>query len=270
MYTSITHPIILAAVLFATAPISRAQSDSNEFSWPEGRQAAVSLTFDDGRASQVEVGTQLFNEHDVNVTFYVMPSSVEENIAGWKEAAAAGHEIGNHSMTHPCTGNFSWSRDDALETYTLDQMRTQLQKANRRIEELLGVTPESFAYPCGQKFVGRGEETKSYVPVVADLFTSGRGWLDEGPNDPAFCDFAQLTGMSMDASDFDEIKPLLEEARETGRWLVLAGHDIGHEGSQTTRVAMLEKLISYAQKPDNGIWLAPVGRIAKYVMEQRE
>jgi peptidoglycan/xylan/chitin deacetylase (PgdA/CDA1 family) len=270
MHTSILYPIILVVLLLAVAPTIRAQSGSDDFSWPEGKQAAVSLTFDDGRASQVKTGTPLFNEHDVDVTFYVVPPSVEENLAGWKEAVAAGHEIGNHSMSHPCTGNFSWSRDNALETYTLDRMRTQLQRANDRIEELLGVRPESFAYPCGQTFVGRGEDTKSYVPLVAELFASGRGWLDEGPNDPMFCDLAQLTGMSMDASDFDEIKPLLEEARESGRWLVLAGHDIGQEGSQTTRVGMLEKLMAHAQNPDNRIWLAPVGTIAEYVKEQRD
>ncbi|MBA2563643.1 MAG: hypothetical protein H0V14_12200 [Chitinophagaceae bacterium] len=34
-----------------------AQQDSAVFAWPEGKQAAVSLSFDDARMSQVDVGT---------------------------------------------------------------------------------------------------------------------------------------------------------------------------------------------------------------------
>jgi len=58
-------------------------------------------------------------------------------------------------------------------------MRAQLMEANKNIESLLGVKSEVFAYPCGNTFVGRGRDTKSYVPVVAELFLLGRGWLDE-------------------------------------------------------------------------------------------
>jgi peptidoglycan-N-acetylglucosamine deacetylase len=102
------------------------------------------------------------------------------------------------------------------------------------------------------------------------VFASGRGWLDEGPNDPGFCDMAQLTGMEMDGKDFEQILPLLQQARKTGKWVVLAGHEMGESGPQTTRLAMLRQLIAYAQDPANGIWLAPVGTVAKYVQQQQQ
>jgi len=47
--------------------------------------------------------------------------------------------------------------------------------------------------------------------------------------------------------------------------LVLAGHEMGASGNQTTRLSMLKKLIEYAQNPANGIWIAPVGTVAKYI-----
>jgi ABC-type Mn2+/Zn2+ transport system ATPase subunit len=78
---------------------------------------------------------------------------------------------------------------------------------------------------------------------------------------------AQLTGMEMDGKDFEEILSLINQVKESGQWLVLAGHEIGTEGRQTTRTAMLEKLIQYALNPENGIWLAPAGTIAKYINE---
>ena len=148
-------------------------------------------------------------------------------------------------------------------------MQRELSDANRRIKELLGVTPESFAYPCGQTFVGRGSETRSYVPIAARLFVSARGWLDEAPNDPMYVDFAQLTGIESDGKDFEQLLPIIETARKTGLWIVLAGHEMNKEGLQTTRLAMLEKLCAYAKDPANGVWIAPVGTVAQYVREQR-
>ncbi len=246
------------------------QQDKSTFSWPDGKQMAVSLTFDDARMSQVDVGTAVLNQYGVKATFVLVPSSVEKRLDGWKKAVADGHEMGNHTLFHPCSGNFAWSNEKALENYSLKQMKKELIDANNKIEELLGTKPTVFAYPCGSTFVGRGKNTKSYVPLIADLFLAGRGWLDEGPNDPAFCDFAQLTGMEMDGKDFDQILPLLENARKTGAWLVLAGHEMGESGEQTTRLKMLKKLMEYAQDPANKIWIAPMGTVAKYVQSQRK
>lgn len=260
---------LIILTVFLSAETLLAQQAESTFTWPEGKQIALSLSFDDARSSQVDAGTALLDQYGVKGTFYVVPNSVKQRLEGWKKAVASGHEIGNHSFNHPCTGNFPWSRQKAIENYTLKQMRNELILANKDIKELLGVEAEVFAYPCGQTYIGRGENTKSYVPVVSKLFLSGRGWLDEGPNAPQFCDLAQLTGMEMDGKDFDQILPLIENAKKSGAWLVLAGHEMGTSGSQTTRLSMLKKLIEYAQNPANGIWIAPVGTVAKYIKDKK-
>ena len=229
----------------------------------------MSLSFDDARPSQVDVGAAVLDRYGVKVTFFLVPASAEQRRAGWKKIAAAGHELGNHSLDHPCSGNFAWSRQKALEDYTLDKMRQQLVGANARLREMFGTTPETFAYPCGQTFVGRGRETRSYVPLVAETFLAGRGWLGESPNDPAFCDLAQVLGMEMDGKEFEQLLPLLEQTRKAGAWLVLAGHDIGEGGPQTTRVAMLDKLLPWLRDPANGFWAAPVGAVARHIEQQR-
>lgn len=261
--------LIMLATMMALSNVSFSQQSNTKFTWPAGKSVAVSLTFDDARTSQVEGGTSLLDQYGVKATFYVVPGQVKERLEGWKKATASKHEIGNHSLNHPCSGNFPWARSKALENYSLEQMRKELTEANKEIETLLGVKPQVFAYPCGQTFVGRGANTKSYVPIVAELFVTGRGWLDEGPNDPAFCDFAQLTGMEMDGKTFDEILPILKSAKKNQQWVVLAGHEMGEAGQQTTRLSMLKKLIEYAQDPANGIWLAPVGTVANYIKEHK-
>lgn len=264
---------VLRTVLFALVSLGTSITFAQEietFQWPNGKTMAVSLTWDDGRKSQVDVGTQILDQYGVKATFYVVPSMVEEALEGWLTAVSNGHEIGNHSLKHPCSGNFLWSRDNALEEYTLSQMRTELTKASKRIQELLGVMPSEFAYPCGQTFIGRGLNTMSYVPIISEQFSSGRTWLDETANDPAYCDLAQITGVEMDGKDIQHIKEFIEKAKEDGLWLILAGHDIGNKNTQTTEVKMLKKLLPYLTDPANKIWVAPVGEISAYIRTKRD
>jgi peptidoglycan/xylan/chitin deacetylase (PgdA/CDA1 family) len=161
-------------------------SVKSAFQWPEGKKMALSLSFDDARLSQPDIGIPLLDKYGVKATFYLSPGSMLERLDAWKNAVANGHDIGNHSVVHPCTGNFDWSRDKALEDYTLQMMDSELDSANRLIKKMLGVQAVSFAYPCGQTFVGRGANARSYIPVVAAMFETGRLWLSEGPNDPVF------------------------------------------------------------------------------------
>jgi peptidoglycan/xylan/chitin deacetylase (PgdA/CDA1 family) len=240
------------------------------FHWPNGKKAAVSLSFDDARLSQIDTGLALLKKEGVKVTFFVKPSGVEKRLAGWKQAVADGHEIGNHSLTHPCTGNYKFSRNNALENYNLAMMAQQLNGANEWIYKQLGVKPSTFAYPCGQKFVGRGVDVKSYVPLVADRFLAGRGYLDESGNDPLICDLAQAMGTGFDDMDFSRMKKIVDQAAQEGRWVIFVGHEIGKRGYQTTDTKAIETLCEYLKNPANGIWLGTVKEIATYIQRQRD
>ncbi len=180
---------------------------------------ALSLTFDDARLSQIDTGIPLLDKYGVKATFYISPASLLQRTDGWKKAVINGHDIGNHSVYHPCSGNFAWSRNKALEEYTLQKMKSELDSASRLINEVLGVQPVSFAYPCGQTFIGRGAGVQSYVPLIASMFESGRGWLNEAPNDPWFCDLAQLNASELDGKSFEQILKLIETAKTNGHWL---------------------------------------------------
>lgn len=243
---------------------------AGKFPWPEGKKAAISLTFDDARLSQVDTGLPIFDRYGVKATFYVSPDKLEQRLEGWKKAVRNGHEIGNHTMTHPCTGNYPAFRWKAIEDMTLDQMALEIDGASQAIEKLLGLKPASFAYPCGQAFVGRGKNAKSYVPLVADRFLTGRKWLSEGANDPAFCDLAQVLAMESDGKTFEQIKTLVDLVSEEGRWLILAGHEIGNEAYQTTLASALESLCRYAKEPANGLWIDTVGNIGCYILHVRK
>jgi peptidoglycan/xylan/chitin deacetylase (PgdA/CDA1 family) len=235
--------------------------------WPQNKCAALSITFDDSRVSQWENGIPILDEYGIKSTFYVMPHVVENHRDAWKSAAENGHEIGNHTITHPCSGNFSFSRHKALEDYTLARMEEELCGANEAIKVLLGIEPQTFAYPCGQTFVGRGESTQSYVPLAAKYFLAARGFNGESANDPAFCDLAQLIAIPADVSDFSFLKRHLDKTLEDGYWLILAAHDVGKE-RQSISTEVLRALGEYTKNHPE-LWTDTVANIAAHIKSQR-
>jgi len=247
----------------------QASRQPDRFAWPHGARAAVSLTFDDARPSQIDVGLPIFEKYGVRATFYVSPENIAQRLNGWKTALAAGHEIGNHTLTHPCTGNYPAFRERALEDMTLGLMAREIDGASDAIFRLLGVRPRTFAYPCGQTYVGRGRKTASFVPLVAERFLAGRKWLSEDSNDPAFCDLSQLLSSESDGKSFEEIKTLIDQTLAGGRWLILTGHEIGEGGYQATRAAMAEELCRLAKDPKIGLWVDTVANIADYIRKSR-
>jgi peptidoglycan/xylan/chitin deacetylase (PgdA/CDA1 family) len=245
-------------------------STPRDFAWPDGKRAAVSLSFDDARLSQVANGIPLLNTFGVKATFYASLRTLQERVPQWRAAVSQGHEIGNHTVNHPCSCNFGWGAPHVLEDYTLEEMERELLEASDRLEALVGTRPRTFAYPCGQKFVGRGEGVRSYVPLIARHFVAGRGFRDESCNEPACCDRAQLFGVDYDRMSFDEVRPWLETTAQRGGWLVFAGHDMGaNEQRQGVSVATLEETCRFLIDPANGFWVDTVAAIGAYVQRSR-
>jgi len=241
-------------------------STGSGFRWPNGARAAVSLSFDDTRPSQLDMGLPVFDAHGVKATFYASIESLLSRQADWKKAAGAGHEIGNHSLLHMCSGNFTWSRDRALEDYTEDRMETELKQASEIIKKWTGTTPVTFAYPCGQTFIGRGEACRSYVPVVARNFLAGRGFKSEFVNAPDFCDLAHLGGVDSDTFSVDQYLAWVNRALDEGGWIVFVGHDIREKSAfQVSLSGELDLLCRKLKDPGSGVWLDTVAAVAGWI-----
>src|SRR5207244_1212077 len=48
------------------------------FRWPDGKRAAVSLSFNDARVSQIDAGLALLNRQHVKVTFFVQAENIRK------------------------------------------------------------------------------------------------------------------------------------------------------------------------------------------------
>jgi peptidoglycan/xylan/chitin deacetylase (PgdA/CDA1 family) len=200
----------------------------------------------------------------------VTPEALPQRIAEWRGAVDAGHEIGNHTAHHPCSENFPFARERALERYTLEMMRSDCSEADERIAALLGAKPSTFAYPCGQTYVGRGTATQSYVPLVAERYLAARCFAEWAVNDPRYCNLHQLASFDLDERPLPYIEQVIERTVRSGGWTVFAGHEIG-DGSarQTTGETALVEAIARIQSMPQRIWIDTVAAVAGHVAGRR-
>ncbi len=229
------------------------------FTWPDGKRCALSITFDDARPSQLDAGLPILDCHGVKATFYVVPGRFEPRADEWRAVAQRGHEIGNHTTTHPCSKQAEWSRANAVEDYTLERMAKELDGATEIIQRRLGVTPVTFAYPCGLRHVGEGEQRQSYEPLVNERFMYARGdGVLRGP--------ADIRVRSTDRAELDTLLGYLEEARRSGGWLITVGHEAGppeHPDPLTTREKVLEDFCAHLREKGQDVWVETVAGVAR-------
>jgi hypothetical protein len=145
-------------------------------------------------------------------------------------------------------------------------MEEELKAASRVIHEELGVEPRTFAYPCGQTAVGRGEQTRSYVPLVARRFLAGRGYHGLYPNMPAVCDLAHLDALPLDRLTAEEVRAKAAPAIARGAWFIVAGHEISTTDPTATQESTLVELAEWLTDPAAGVWVAPVAEVAEWLV----
>jgi peptidoglycan/xylan/chitin deacetylase (PgdA/CDA1 family) len=235
--------------------------------FPHAAHAALSITFDDARPSQVDLAVPILERHGLRGTFYVLPDNVQERVDDWRRVAAA-HEIGGHSAVHPVPASRHGPGDDTLEMYTTARMKDELASADEEIEAMVGVRPQTFAYPAGFMYVGEGARAASYVPVVARRYVAGRAYRSEFANDPGWCDFAQLQASHIDGLDGAALIALVDAAIADRRWLVLVAHDIDGTGPWSLSSRALDELCAAAVARSD-LWVAPVLDVARHLRAQR-
>ncbi|MFH1568489.1 MAG: polysaccharide deacetylase family protein [Gemmatimonadota bacterium] len=195
-------------------------------------QGGVSLTFDDGMACHLDLVVPALDERGLKGTFYLNPKGDDwqERLAPWKAVAAAGHEIGNHTLSHTCSANYTGARA-GLEYSTRDEIEADILAAQERLQQLVpGQEAWTFCYPCYCTFVGRGQHRQSYVPVVARHFLAGRAGGEYGfANQPAAVDLACFWGQPAERMGAFEMIGLAEELTHRGQWVAFVFHAIsGH------------------------------------------
>ena len=238
--------------------------------WPEGCEGAVSLTFDDGMPSHLSLAVPMLAEAGLHGTFYVNTRGEgwAERLAPWREVAKAGHEVGNHTVNHPCSRNFGFSSTCHLEGMTVDGIDWEVAEAKRRLLEAIPEQPEmSFCYPCYQDYIGEGPTRQSYVPVVARHHAAGRG-RGEVPNHPLWSDLHYLGSFPCERMSAPEMIGYVERGAAQGRWTILTFHGV-QQGHLAVGEGDFKELLAHLNRHRSRIWTGTVVEVARRLHAHR-
>src|ERR1700686_3032711 len=99
----------------------------------------IAMTFDDGpHATNTPKLLDMAAKRHIKLTFFVIGQCVEQNPAVLRREGAEGHEIGNHTWSHPDLAKLS---DEGV--------RTQLQQTEDIIVKTTGIKPKLMRPPYG-------------------------------------------------------------------------------------------------------------------------
>jgi len=166
---------------------------------------AVSLTFDDGPSEDTARVLEILAANNLRATFFMMGRNVQQLPRIAQQVAAAGHEIGNHSFSHPI-----YLFRSPRET------REQLEVTQSVIRDTTGVRPDLARPPCGVR-------TPAYFRAASELGLRTVLW------DVAGFDWKRRTA--------DEIAARVLRGVRAGSIILL--HDGDSEGKQNRRETVL-------------------------------
>lgn len=260
----------------APAPVSVTARPAHpaRVAWPGGAKCAVSLTFDHAYASQLDKGVRILDAYALKGTFYVDIKPVKQRIAEWRKAVESGHEIGNHTFSHPCSSGYSFEREPGagkpLEDLTPEWMEQDILAASAELKRLLGVSPRTFSYPCGETYTGWGEGVRSYVPVVARNFLVGRGFGLDFANRPGDCDLAKVNAIASDGYSLEMYMAKVNQAMKDGDWVIFCGHAFSEtKGPASTRTPEFGRFCDWLANNRGRAWTATVAEIGEYIVKAR-
>ena len=235
--------------------------------WPQRSRGAVSLTYDDGLNSQLDYAVPELDRRGLKATFFLTEENAEPRIADWEAIALRGHEIADHTISHPC--DMRTESAARLKAQELAPMETFLD------QNFGGGRLRSFAYPCG--YLGLGAGTRSvrygrYQRLVRSTFRAARTTAG-GPNTAsgAFHDPFHLHGFEP-TYDADLVAPAARYLRHTlamGGWAIFVFHEVHPKwmGEGDASTAVHSSILDLVQ--GESLWCAPMNAVLNRLDAER-
>jgi peptidoglycan/xylan/chitin deacetylase (PgdA/CDA1 family) len=194
----------------------------------------VTLTFDDGLASQYKTALPMLTAAALPATFAIItsyPAALDPNYMSWadiQKLKAAGFEIAAHTRTHP-----------SLTELTSTQAQQEISGAvSDLVAQNLG--PTTFVYPYGA-------ENTAVEKMVKDtgIMIGARGSYF-GMNAP-FSNRYAAYDIRLDATtQLATVKQHIDQAIANKRWLILELHDVTVGGNEyAITPTMMQDVINY-------------------------
>ncbi len=125
----------------------------------------IALTFDDGPSESTPALLDILARHSVPATFFMCGKNVRRLPQIACEVAAAGHEIGNHTDSHP-----------RLSFHSPEFIYSELSRAQEIIRQVTSRNPALFRPPYGVRWLGL-KSAQSRLSLMGVMWTViGRDW----------------------------------------------------------------------------------------------
>lgn len=249
----------LSFCLFLLCSCTLAQA---QIQWPQNQQAAISLSYDDALNSQLDNAIPALNKHNLKGSFYLTLASevVPKRLSEWRQAAAEGHELGNHTLFHPCSKSqpgTDWVKPyNDMDKRTREQMRAEVTLANSFLYAIDGETVRTFTPPCGHVQTANG----NYLNEVKDLFIAIKG--EEKQLTDGFSSIALPDGQSG-----KELINYVKKHAVNGGLIQIIFHGIGGDHLSVSDSAHRE-LLSFLDSNRDAYWTDTYRNIMTHVNEQ--
>lgn len=258
---------LIFLILVTIYSTSQAQK-SNDLVW-NNKKCAVALTYDDGLNVHLDKVIPVLDSLGFKGTFYLTGyrEGVSNRINDWRKAASGGHELGNHTLFHPCAA-ISGGRDYSdwvipeydMNNYTITRMVDEIKMANIFLKAIDGRELRTIAYPCDDCFV----KDSSYVPFIRDVFAAGRG--GSGYNTINKTDIFHIGAFGVDDKfTGEQLVEIVKKAQETGTLAVFCFHGVGGEHNTNISLNKHNTLVHYLKDNEKDIWVAPLVEIAELI-----
>lgn len=226
--------------------------------WPGGREAAIVLSYDDALRSQLDIAVPQLDAAGLRGTFFLTGTFSPADVARWRAVAKTGHELGNHSVVHPCpAAAFAMEPQNHTERYSVKGMLREIGVMNTLLTAIDGRLEHTYGVPCSQTIVGGVDYTDALreAGLVRYVRTGSTGSAVVA--DPRGVDRFRVPsrGFPESATGADLIA-FVEEVRRSGGMGVLMFHGVGGD-YQTVSAEAHEALLLYLKAHADTIWVAP-------------
>ena len=226
-----------------------------------GRKCAVVLTYDDALNVHLDNVVPILDSLGFKGTFYLSGSfpGFRDRVKDWISVGKKGHELGNHTLFHPCEGKApgrEWVQSDYdLNIYTLKRISDEIKMANTLLESMDGKKTRTFAYPCGDT---------SYVDKIRNDFIAARGVRGkmERINE---LDLYNVGSYMINGESGEDLVGLVKKAMDNNALVVFLFHGVGGEHNLNVSLNAHRTLLRFLQQNEKEIWVAPLIDIAEYV-----
>lgn len=234
-----------------------------------GKKAAVVLTYDDALEVHLDNAIPVLDSLGFKATFYLTAAAPgsKNRIDDWKRVAKNGHELGNHTLFHPCDGTSpsrTWvTPENDLSQYTTAEMVREIEMTNIFLEALDGKNERTFAYTCGEVHTGEG----SFIDAIKDKFISMRG-VSAQLNRIESLDLTNLNCYVVDEGNAHHLRDWAEKAKAENALLVVLFHGVGGGHSGNIDLKRHHAFLKYLKNNQDDFWVTTMLDASKHCVQQ--